>query len=144
MTTIDFATSCACFNLRKAARAITSLYDEALRPAGIRATQLTLLMGIAAAEQPTISQLAELLVMDRTTLARDLKPLAAQGLVTIVAGDDRRTRLVQLTVAGRHTLNDALPLWHQAQTRMITDGLGRDEWHALYGALQDVVRIARA
>lgn len=79
-TAINFAATCACFNIRKASRALTGLYDAVLRPASLRSTQATLLMAIAAAETPTISLLAERLVMDRTTLGRDLKPLVAQGL----------------------------------------------------------------
>lgn len=140
---IDFATTCACFNVRKAARAVTSLYDEVLRSTGLRATQVTLLMVIASAGSATISRLAEILVMDRTTLTRDLKPLEEQGLITIIAGEDRRTRQVQMTEAGQAKLHAVIPLWQQAQARVITDGLGYERWSALYDELQDVVRLAQ-
>jgi DNA-binding MarR family transcriptional regulator len=141
---IDLATTCACFNIRKAARAVTGLYDAQLRPSGLRATQAILLLAIAAAGTPTISRLAEVMGMDRTTLARDLKPLADQGFVRVTPGGDRRTRQVRITEAGRAKARDITPLWQQAQATFITEGLGRDRWDALYAQLQDVVRIARA
>lgn len=143
MEKIDFAATCACFNIRKAARAVTSVYDKALRPLGIRSTQLTLLMALASAGTATITRLADRLVMDRTTLARDLKPLEAQGLVVIAAGQDRRVRVVELTEAGRATLDSALPLWHAVQQRIITNGLGATGWATLYSTLQDVVQLAQ-
>ena len=83
---------CACFNLRKAARAVTQLYDDALRPAGILATQLPLLIATGRLERVTISQLAEAMVMDRTTLTRNLRPLERDGLVRTKPGKDRRVR----------------------------------------------------
>lgn len=140
----NFATSCACFNLRKAARAVTSLYDAELQPSGLRSTQATLLMVIAIAGTPTISRLAERLVMDRTTLARDLKPLADQGLVEITPGSDRRYREVQLTDAGRAKLREIIPLWEQAQAKIITLGLGQARWNQLYSDLEEVIRLTQA
>ncbi len=139
----DVVTNCVCLNMRKAARAVTSLYDTILRETGLRATQVTLLMAVAAMDRPTISQLAEELVMDRTTLTRDLKPLAAQGFVLVRPGADRRTRLVELTNIGGYKLDAILPLWEQAQARMITDGLGLERWNTLYAELQAVVRTAQ-
>jgi DNA-binding MarR family transcriptional regulator len=141
---VNFAALCACFNIRKAARAITSLYDAVLRPTGLRSTQANLLMGIAWAGTPTISRLAEAMVMDRTTLARDLKPIADQGLVRVTPGGDRRTRQVQLTDAGREKLREIIPLWERAQAKIITEGLGHERWGRLYDDLRDVVRLAQA
>ncbi len=142
---VNFAAICACLNIRKAARAVTSLYDMVLRPAtGLRSTQASLLMAIATAGTPTISRLAEYLVMDRTTLARDLKPLEDQGLLRITSGGDRRTRQLQLTDAGREKLHEIIPLWEQAQTKIIAAGLGYERWSKLYDDLQEVVRLAQA
>lgn len=142
--TIDFATTCACFNIRKAARAVTSMYETLIYPATkLHATQFTLLMVVASAKEPTISRLAEHLVMDRTTLARDLKPLQAQGLIVAAPGEDRRTRVVQLTDAGHTILDRAIPLWEQAQQQLVVDGLGHMRWSHLYDELQDVVRLAQ-
>jgi len=141
----NFSTICACLNIRKAARAVTSLYDTVLRPTtGLRSTQAILLMAIATAGTPTISRLAEYLVMDRTTLARDLKPLEDQGLVRITPGGDRRTRQLQLTDAGREKVREIIPLWEQAQTKIIAAGLGYERWSKLYDELQEVVRLAQA
>lgn len=141
---INVAASCACFNIRKTARAITNLYDAVLKPTGLSATHGILLMAIAMAGRPTISRLAEAMVMDRTTVARELKPLAEQGLVRITPGGDRRTRQVQLTDAGHAKRRDVIPLWQAAQSKIIAAGLGHERWSRLYDELQEVVRLAQA
>jgi DNA-binding MarR family transcriptional regulator len=141
---INFAASCACFNIRKTARAITNLYDTVLQPTNLRATHAILLMAIAMAGTPTISRLAEVMVMDRTTVARELKPLEDQGLVRITPGGDRRTRLVQLTDAGHAKRREVIPLWQQAQSKIIAAGLGHERWSRLYDDLQEVVRLAQS
>ena len=102
------ARQCACFNLRKATRAVTQLYDEVLRETGIRVTQLTLLVAAYLSGEIPISQMAEVLVMDRTTLTRNLKPLQIQGLIAIRSGADRREKLVTLTTRGRAMVSKAL------------------------------------
>jgi DNA-binding MarR family transcriptional regulator len=142
---INVAVNCACFNIRKAARAITSYYDSVLLPStGLRSTHAILLMAIAMAGTPPISRLAEAMGMDRTTLARELKPLEDQGLVRIAPGGDRRTRLVQLTEAGYAKRREVIPLWEQAQAKIIAAGLGHERWSRLYDDLQEVVRLAQA
>jgi DNA-binding MarR family transcriptional regulator len=141
---INVATTCACFNIRKTARAITNLYDTVLQPTNLRATHAILLMAIAMVGTPTISRLAEAMVMDRTTVARELKPLEDQGLVRITPGADRRTRQVQLTDAGHTKRYEVIPLWEQAQARIIATGLGHERWSRLYDDLQEVVRLAQA
>lgn len=123
---------------------MTSLYDAILRPGGLRATQVTILMAVAATDQPTLTRLADLLVMDRTTLTRDLKPLEAQGLLLVRPGDDRRTRLITLTEAGWRKHAAILPLWAQAQAHMIAAGIGVERWARVSADLQDVVRVAQA
>jgi DNA-binding MarR family transcriptional regulator len=137
------AQTCVCYNTRKVARAVTRLYDDMLRPSGLRATQLTLLMVIDALGQPTITQLAEQLVMDRTTLARDLRPMEAAGWVAISPGEDRRTRLVRLAPAGAVALRDALPLWRAAQEALVDRGVGEGEWARLRGDLARLVALAQ-
>ncbi len=107
--------ACACFNLRKSARLVTQIYDHKLRPAGIRATQFTILVAIQANAPIAIQALARIMVMDRTTLARNLKPLVRRGLLVIMPGRDRRVRLVRLTAKGQKVLSRALPLWKAAQ-----------------------------
>jgi DNA-binding MarR family transcriptional regulator len=139
----ELAQACVCYNTRKVARAVTRLYDDVLRPCGLRATQLTLLMVIEAMGEPTISALAEQLVMDRTTLARDLRPMEAAGWVAVVPGHDRRTRIVRMTNAGDATMRKAMPLWRGAQAALVDTGLGVDEWARLRNELGRLVTLAQ-
>ena len=132
----EVATHCACFALRKAARAVTQLYDKALEPSGLRATQFTLVVALSLSEQLTLSQVAERLVMDRTTLTRNMTPLERDGLVIRERGPDRRERYLRLTPAGRRALAQALPLWRQAQAQAVT-AIGQEAWRALRGGLQE-------
>ena len=88
----DADEQCICFNLRKAARVITQIYDEAFQPTGCRATQMPLLVATRAMGPVTVNRLAEAVVMDRTTLTRNLKPLERQGLVKVQTGKDHRER----------------------------------------------------
>lgn len=122
-TTPDLPTralrDCTCFNLRKAARAVTQRYDEFLRPARLRATQFSLLAVLAEAGPVSIGQLAEAAVTDRTTLKRNLELLERDGLVRIRPGTDARVREVSLTPAARKRLAAAIPLWQQAQAHLI-------------------------
>ncbi len=132
---------CACFNLRKTARAITQLYDEALRPSGLRCTQFSLLIAATMLEPVTVTHLAEIVVMDRTTLARNLRPLEKMGLMNVEPGDDQRTRIVTLTTRGKEVLSKALPLWEKAQDRVVA-GLGQERWTSLQANLKEVVSQA--
>ena len=135
---------CVCFNLRKTARAVTNLYEQIMQPVGLRATQFTLLMVLREiGEAVTITQLADAMVMDRTTLTRDLKPLERAGLLTVNVGEDRRTRCVQLTEAGYKRVIDGLPLWEKAQQQLIMHGIGLDNWINLRQGLERVTEISR-
>ena len=134
--------TCACLNVRKAARAITQLYDEVLQPTGLRSTQLILLVTVAKAGVAPVTQLAEILVMDRTTLARNLKPCVRQGLITIDEGADRRRHLVRLTERGRQALERAYPYWEQAQNQVVTH-LGREQWLTLLAELKTTATVAQ-
>jgi DNA-binding MarR family transcriptional regulator len=110
--------ACACLNLRQAARVVTQLYDDALAPAGIRITQFSLLVAIAAMQPVSMNDLAARAVMDRTTLTRNLRPLQDAGLVTVATGADRRRREIALTRAGARTVAEAAAHWRQAQADM--------------------------
>jgi len=138
----DAARDCACFNLRKAARAVTQLYEAALAPSGIRATQFSVLVALALVDAAPLSRVADGLVMDRTTLTRNLRPLARRGWVRIEAGEDRRERNLSLTRSGRAALDRALPLWQQAQARVL-DHVGGARWAGLQRDLQGLVAMAR-
>src|SRR5438046_8734151 len=102
-------------NVRKAARTVTQLLDEVLQPTGLRSTQFTLLVAVALIGEAPVMQLSRALLMDRTTLARNLKPLESLGLLTVEAGTDRRRHLVPLTERGRQAWPRALPYGAQAQ-----------------------------
>jgi len=113
---------CLCFRARRVSRALTRMYDEALRPLGIQATQLTLLNAVALCGErgATMARLADTLAMDGTTLSRNLRPLERAQLVRIARHpDDRRVRLASLTAAGARTVAEALPLWRAAHERVV-------------------------
>ncbi len=134
---------CVCFNLRKAARAVSQTYDDFLRPSGLRTTQFSLLALLAGEGPLTIRALADRMVMDRTTLTRNLKLVERAGHVRIGPGRDRRTRIVEVTPKGRQAVKAALPLWQQAQDKMVSE-LGPDTWSALRGSLAAAVDAAQA
>ncbi|MDX1410792.1 MAG: MarR family winged helix-turn-helix transcriptional regulator [Nitrospirales bacterium] len=132
-----------CFNLRKSARAITQMYEEALTPTGLRATQFSLLVATRLMSTTTINQLAKALVMDRTTLTRNIKPLEKQGLLRVTPGkDDRREREVTLTGSGQTILEKALPLWKEVQ-KDVKKELGQDRFDRLLHDLSTTVEIAQ-
>ena len=106
---------CVCVNLRRAARAMTALYDEALSASGIKVTQFSLLRSVQRNEPVSVSALSGDLDLDRTTLARNLDPLQRDGLIALAPGSDRRVTEVRLTSRGRKAVAKALPLWEQAQ-----------------------------
>jgi DNA-binding MarR family transcriptional regulator len=137
----EVARACACANLRRAARAVTQLFDEALAPSGLRATQFTLLVTSRLMGESTINALAERMAMDRTTLSRNLKPLVRGSLLEVRPGEDGRTRLVRLTPAGEHALEEAYPLWQQAQQEMV-GVLGEERHEALLGDVARTVSLA--
>ena len=109
---------CICFNLRKSARAITLIYDQALRPSGLRATQFLLLTQIKVSTPITIKPLANKMLMHRTALARNLKLLEKKDLIKIEPGHDRRERIISLTINGQTSLKRAYPFWQLAQRKV--------------------------
>lgn len=107
---------CSCLALREAARRVSRLYDEALAPAALGVNQFSVLAMLAHSGPASLNALAGDLVMDRSTLGHLLRPLERRGLVTIGTGaDDRRQRLVALTVSGTTLLGEARPLWRKAE-----------------------------
>ncbi len=122
---LEPAQSCLCFNLRKSARVLTQQYDAFFRPLKLKSTQFSLLVGVRLMGPVTINRLAETMVMDRTTLTRNLKPLETQGLIRTLPGADRRERDITLTSSGQLVLSKALPLWKKAQEK-ISQEIGTD------------------
>jgi DNA-binding MarR family transcriptional regulator len=133
---------CACSTLRRAARAITQLYEEELRPTGLRVTQFTLLLALERSAGTTQVKLGELLALDTTTLTRMLKLLEQQGWILSTSGDDRRARHLHLTTAGRRKLTQAQTYWKQAQARLL-GALGEESWTRLQRLLDITAQAAQ-
>jgi DNA-binding MarR family transcriptional regulator len=125
--------------LRKAARRVTQIYDHSLEAAGMTVTQYGVLGHIAKYDGIGIGALADKLIMDPTTLTRNLRPLERQGFVTMKAdARDKRSRCLHLTASGRAAFEDAKPGWVRAQRR-IEEMLGGAEAAALNAALDRVL-----
>lgn len=112
---MDLASPCHCIALRQASRRLTQHYDQHLAPTGLRTSQYGMLRSLGRVGPISINTFAEIMVMDRTTMGRALRPLTRDGLVAVGPGPDGRTRSLTLTAAGRRRMEDALPLWEQAQ-----------------------------
>jgi DNA-binding MarR family transcriptional regulator len=111
-TTLHVRDHCLCLATQRAARALARRFDEAFRPIGLTSGQFSLLMSLNRPKPPSIGSVAALLVMDRTTLTANLKPLERRGLVrTEIDPADRRGRLLTLTEAGQALLQSATPIW---------------------------------
>jgi DNA-binding MarR family transcriptional regulator len=111
--------ACLCLHLQRAARALARRFDEAFRPLGLTSGQYSLMMSLNRPEPPSIGSVASLLAMDRTTLTAALKPLQRRGLVTVmIDADDRRSRGLKLTGAGRALLARAVPVWRRTHAEM--------------------------
>ena len=107
---------CACGRLRRATRALTQLYDDAMAPSGLRVTQFSLLRALERDGPERISDLAARTLLDRTALSRNLDPLIERQLVAVTTGhDDARTREIALTPKGATALKRAQPYWKRAQ-----------------------------
>lgn len=129
---------CSCAVLRRAARRVTQSYDKALKPAGLRLTQYSVLANLSRHEGLSITELAERLAMDRTTLTRNLRPMEREGWITRAAGADKRSRAVGITASGRALFERAFPLWQEAE-RGFRRKMGRDTVAELRQLLDAVV-----
>jgi DNA-binding MarR family transcriptional regulator len=132
---------CASFNFRRAARAMTALFDHALKDSGIRSTQFTILTAVAKTQPVSIGRIAQILVMDATTLTRSLNLLRKQGLLTISPRGAMRQRFLHLTFAGEKALARAIPLWRKVQQRFV-EQIGEDQWKALRSELESLSKLA--
>jgi DNA-binding MarR family transcriptional regulator len=133
--------SCTCSELRRAARAVTLLYDNAFRSSGLLSTQLGVLHVIYKSDTIRISHLAKELGMDRTTLTRNLSVLQRQGFIKISSGKDNRTRIVTITNKGRTTIAKAIPLWNDVQNK-VKEQMGETLWNELMVNLSQFVKVA--
>lgn len=125
---------CTCFRLRRTTRRMTQIYDAHLAEAGLTLTQYSLLANLVRRASPTMSGLAEVMGMDRTTLTRDLKPLATRGFLRLAAGTDRRSKIIEVTPEGQAAWQAGYALWRVAQQE-ITRRLGDPDLAELHRLL---------
>ena len=138
----ELLAECACFDLRKAARAVSRMYDDFLREQGINITQFSLLRLIQAERELSISMFGRYMVMERTSITRALAPLERDGLIASRPGADKRVRIVSLTAKGRKVLEAAEPNWRAAQQALI-ETIGEDRWRAMTALLRETTRMVR-
>jgi DNA-binding MarR family transcriptional regulator len=106
---------CLCLASRRAALAITRAFERRLRPHGMRITQFSALTALLLRGPMTIGALADFLGLDRTTLTRNLKLIEDRNWVSVHAGEDARSRIVEVTAAGRRKVEAVYPAWRVAQ-----------------------------
>lgn len=138
--------SCACYNLRRASRAVSQLFDSHFDEVGLKATQFTVLAALAYAKTrpPTIGELAETLVLEQSSLSRNLAVLERLGLVRVAPGpNDRRERIVTLARPGMSALARGYPIWQRAQAAIAT-ALDTNELDGQLRALRRITRAAQA
>ena len=134
---------CACLKVRTAARALTRFYDDAFRPVGLRATQLSVLVAVGSSDAVSIASLSRMLGMDRSTLTRNLRPLEKKGLVVLGPEGHHRSRTLTLTARGGELVRKALPLWEKAQEKLMQE-LKKPHWTNLHAELDHVIKSADA
>lgn len=132
---------CTCFKLRSLTRRVTQLYDQVLAPSGLTVTQYSLIAHARrrdASQPPTVSELAQELFTDRTTLTRNLKPLVKAGFIKVGSGADARSKAVAVTAKGEDAYQAARPLWKAAQALM-RDRAGETHLAALHSLIDTVL-----
>lgn len=129
--------ACACMNLRMTTRLIAQFFDQRLQPIGLKNTQFTLLVVLRQHAPVSITKLAELLGMDRTTLTRNVRLLKNDGLIDEQPGNDARVRLLSLSQNGETAVTKATPYWREAQTEFLKR-FGEGRWQALKLELTDI------
>ena len=118
---------CVCNTLRMVSRVVTQLYDDCLRPSGLRVTQFSILAAVARLAEASLKQLEDELAIDQTTLTRSLTLLERDGVLERAAHPDGRIKAMRLTSKGRRALEAARPLWAQAQGSVLRE-LGPKAW----------------
>jgi DNA-binding MarR family transcriptional regulator len=142
VTEREVVDKCVCNKVRCAARAVTRVYDTAMRPSGLRATQMSVLVAIAAEGAMSITALADYMGMDRSTLTRNLRPLAKDGLVSLGMEGWRRSRKVSITNKGAKRMRKAIPYWENAQ-RALRAALGAADWGDVVHSLDQLGHIGQ-
>src|SRR5712692_1146771 len=132
---------CVCGTLRMVSRAVTQLYDDALRPSGLRVTQFSILATIARMGEANLRQLEDALAIDQTTLTRSLALLERDGVTERAAHPDGRIKPMRLTAKGRRALEVARPLWARAQDKVLHE-LGTKAWADAQRRLAHLLDVA--
>src|SRR5216684_3489789 len=132
---------CGSFNFRRTARAVTRLYDMALQESGIRSTQFAILVGIAKNHPVCIGDLAEVLIIDSTTLTRSLRLLQKEGLVAISNRAAMRQRFLTITAKGKRRLARSLAAWRKAHEHFVA-AIGSEYWIELRSELERLAHVA--
>ena len=130
--------SCACFRMRAAARRLTRDYDEALRPIGLKVTQFTAMAVIKGYKPKSVTEMAEFLAMERTSLVRTLSLMEDKGWIRLRPEGYRREREITLTEKGEKLLESAIPYWEKAQDNFETR-MGEGIWQKIW---RNIVRVA--
>ena len=133
--------ACACTTLRKAARAVARVYDDALAEAGMTTAQFAILRHIAREQPVPLSRLADSLVMDRTSLYRALAPIEGKGWVKIAPGAGK-AKLATLTPKGRAAMKGAESDWAAVQNRIVGT-MGAEAWAGLETGLRALTSLAQ-
>jgi DNA-binding MarR family transcriptional regulator len=134
---------CLCATARHAARALTQLYDERLRPAGLEAPQFAILMVFEQKGSASQSELCRLFALDKTTVSRNLRLMERKGWVATSAAKDKRVRQFVLTPTGGALLSKAKPLWKQVQNDL-KSRMPSPEWEAMFQVFRSVAETAHA
>ncbi|MCL1695012.1 MarR family winged helix-turn-helix transcriptional regulator [Lysinibacillus sp. BPa_S21] len=143
MKNIDYTQICVCANLRKKTRVVTQLYDKLLQPTGLKVTQYSMLANIDLQQSVSISQLGEILLLDQTTITRNINLLKQNGYVDLNRDpQDARTKVITLTDKGIEKLNEAAPIWQDIQERIIKD-IGIEKYEDFYETLKTIQKIIK-
>ena len=138
VTEQDVRENCAALRARMAARKLTRTYDKALKPAGLKITQFTLLIAVEEGSAKSLTALADMLALERSSLVRNVKLLEDDGLIEAAPSGEGRSLGLKLTKAGRKKLTQALPLWREAQTH-VESALGQN-WATVKKSLHQLIQ----
>ncbi|MFJ6208260.1 MarR family winged helix-turn-helix transcriptional regulator [Lysinibacillus sp. NPDC092081] len=144
MKNIDYTQICVCANLRKRTRVVTQLYDKLLQPTGLKITQYSMLANIVHQQSVSISRLGEILLLDQTTITRNINLLKQNGYVDLARDpQDARAKVITLTDKGVEKLNEAVPIWEDIQERIIND-IGIEKYEDFYETLKTMQKIIQS
>jgi len=141
---IDYTQICVCANLRKKTRVVTQLYDKVLEPTNLKVTQYSMLANIAQHKAVTVSQLGEILLLDQTTITRNVNLLKKNDYVEVKRDpQDGRTKMISLTTTGMQKLTEAAPIWMDIQEKIIHD-IGLEKYKDFYETLKKIQQVVKS